>query len=379
MSDNDIDILALSETWLDEDHHIRLPHGRQIIRQDLTNHSGGVAIILRSHGQTHVVQELCYQTKTLEVLTIMVSAKLRLLISVVHRHSKASITNMDTLSELLSTMTTTGHRLFLLGDLNCDVLKAAQGVETTRLLSTLYQLHLSQLIQNPTRTTPISSTCADLVTTNARRYVSSCGVINHGASDHDDIFFIIKIRYMKKMSSEDLIIGLSIPDWYGVLNTDDASVAAEHFSEIMQRMINFHAPQREVQLNSVDSSPWLSNEICGRLRRHDLWNIRAQRTKHDLHWDLYCGLRNSIRNDIRNANKSYNGDRFSLTVSGREKWKVLDELLESKTRQINNLGPSANKLNTFFANTCTAHPDMTNASDLLPNTLLDRLERQVRA
>jgi len=103
--------------------------------------------------------------------------------------------------------------------------------------------------------------------------VSSCGVINYGASDHDIIFIIIKtrlprqprqtmkIRSMKKMSSEDFIIDLSIQDWSGVLNTDDASVAAEQFSEVMQRVVNFHAPQREVQLIPVDSSPWLSNEI----------------------------------------------------------------------------------------------------------------------
>jgi len=63
MSDNEIDILAFSETWLDEHHHIRLPHGRQIIRQDLTNHSSGIAIILRSHYQTCVVQELPRQPR----------------------------------------------------------------------------------------------------------------------------------------------------------------------------------------------------------------------------------------------------------------------------------------------------------------------------
>jgi len=45
---------------------------------------------------------------------------------------------------------------------------------------------------------------------------------------------------------------------------------------------------------------------------------------------------------------------------------VLNELLGRKTRQVNNLAPSADKLNTFFANTCTAYPDKTNTSDLLP-------------
>ena len=48
MSDNDIHILALSKTWLDENHHIHLKHGRQIIRQDLTNHSATDAIYGRS-------------------------------------------------------------------------------------------------------------------------------------------------------------------------------------------------------------------------------------------------------------------------------------------------------------------------------------------
>jgi len=112
--------------------------------------------------------------------------------------------------------------------------------------------------------------------------VSSCGVINYGANDHDIIFVIIKtclqrqprqtikIRSMKKMSSEDFIIDLSIQDWFEVLNTADASVAAEQFSEIMQRVINFHAPQREVQLKPLDSSPWLSNDVRERMCTRDL-------------------------------------------------------------------------------------------------------------
>jgi len=112
------------------------------------------------------------------------------------------------------------------------------------------------------------------------------------------------------------------------------------------------------------------------MRRQDLWKIRAQRTNHDLHWDLYRGLRNSIMNDIRNAKKSHYGDRFSLAFSGREKWKVLNELLGRKTNRVNNLAPSSDKLNTFFANTCTAYPDMTNTSDLLPNIILDKFALQ---
>jgi len=101
--------------------------------------------------------------------------------------------------------------------------------------------------------------------------------------------------------------------------------------------------------------------------------FRAQRTNHDLHWDLYRGLRNSITDDIQNAKKSYYGDRFSLAFSGRE---VFNELLGRKAIQVNNLAPSADKLNTFFANTCTAHPDMTNTSDLLPNIILDKFALQ---
>ena len=55
---------------------------------------------------------------------------------------------------------------------------------------------------------------------------------------------------------------------------------------------------------------------------------------------------------------------------------MLNELLGRKTRQVNNLALSADKLNTFFANTCTAHPDMTNTSDLLPNIILDKFALQ---
>ena len=310
-----------------------MPHGRKIIRQDLTGHSGGVALMLRSHYQTAVQRDLCYKSKTLEVLTITLKAKQRLLISVIYRHPKATSSDMDILSDLLCAMSATGRRLYLLGDLNCDVNKTKPDGETTRLLDSLDRLHLSQLIRVPTRTTATSSSCIDLIITNAKNFISSSGVVEYGASDHDIVYVILRtrlprqprqtitIRSLKKMSPEGFVADLSTQDWSGVLQTDDASIAAERFTTIMQHVISVHAPRKEIKLKPRDSSPWLSDEIRSRMLQRDAAKIRARRTGLTVHWDIYRDMRNSITIDLRNARKTHYGDLFTSARSSKEKWK----------------------------------------------------------
>ena len=70
--------------------------------------------------------------------------------------------------------------LLLVGDLNCDVIKAPPDPQTRRLqfLCSLYQIE--QLINEPTRVTRTSATQIDLSLINRPENISSSGVIHLG-------------------------------------------------------------------------------------------------------------------------------------------------------------------------------------------------------
>ena len=78
--------------------------------------------------------------------------------------------------------------LYLLGDINCNLLPEAIAVNSSHLINIFDIYGLSQLITEPTRVTPDSKTLIDLCITNSPEKVTNSGVIHPGISDHSLVF-----------------------------------------------------------------------------------------------------------------------------------------------------------------------------------------------
>ena len=76
--------------------------------------------------------------------------------------------------------------IYVLGDLNCDILKADEDSNLpTKKIKSLYEIYqLSQLIDKPTRITMTTKSLIDHIVTNAPEKNSNTGVIHTGISDH---------------------------------------------------------------------------------------------------------------------------------------------------------------------------------------------------
>ena len=90
---------------------------------------------------------------------------------------------------------TYGKEVFIIGDLNCDILKDNQ--ETRVLTSLCSSLNLTQLITSPTRVTPKSSTLIDVIMTTNTGLVAESGVVENNISDHYMIFYRARIKTSK--------------------------------------------------------------------------------------------------------------------------------------------------------------------------------------
>ena len=83
---------------------------------------------------------------------------------------------------------------YLLGDLNCNMNDGSNHNSST-LTNILDIYGLSQLISEPTRITPTSSTLIDLCITSSPEKISKAGVVHLGISNHSLVFMTLKISY----------------------------------------------------------------------------------------------------------------------------------------------------------------------------------------
>ena len=81
--------------------------------------------------------------------------------------------------------------MYILGDLNCDVMKADKDSNTpTKKIKSLYELYQ---LDKRTRVTMTTSSLIDHIVTNTPEKIFDAGVIHTGISDHSLVFAIRKI------------------------------------------------------------------------------------------------------------------------------------------------------------------------------------------
>ena len=88
--------------------------------------------------------------------------------------------------------------LYILGDLNSDLWTTKQ-TRAKRLLMELCEIYqLKQLITEPTRITPNSSTLIDVILTNSPSGIIGSGVLHMTISDHCLIYAVLKFAVTTK-------------------------------------------------------------------------------------------------------------------------------------------------------------------------------------
>ena len=87
--------------------------------------------------------------------------------------------------------------LYLLGDLNCDLLPDSVNTNSSHLLNIMDIYGLTQLITEPTRVTQYLRTLIDLCLTNSPDKISNSCVVDIGISDHCAIFLTRKLSHFR--------------------------------------------------------------------------------------------------------------------------------------------------------------------------------------
>ena len=196
----------------------------------------------------------------------------------IHRPPDAPNDFLTQFESLIKAIENENKEIYILGDLNCDLIKQNLDQHTKKLKS-LFKIHqLTQLVNKATRITSNSSTVIDHFITNEPKKNSQCGVVHTGISDHSLIYAFRKIncirenlgfqntteiRNMKRFSEERFLLDLSKQPWIMfismlIIQTPDSMW--EIWRKLFTDVLDKHAPIQKKKIKSK-KVPWITSEI----------------------------------------------------------------------------------------------------------------------
>ena len=174
MANKPLHVLAINESKLDLVDSDRLVNveGYNIVRRDRNKHGGGVCFYLRNTITYSRQHQLENDDLELIALEIQKPNSCPFLIATWYRPPNTPLDYLNFLKEADAR----NSEIYILGDLNCNILSNTPEVHTTHLLDLMVDYKLAQLIKEPTRVNANSQTLSDVFITNKEDNISHSGL-----------------------------------------------------------------------------------------------------------------------------------------------------------------------------------------------------------
>lgn len=378
MLDNeDLDILCVSESWLDCDinsNYINI-EGYNLFRYDnkksakngrkKCRRSGGSCIYVK----TTLLSEQIYMEKEVCDGIEMVWLKIQLnfcksiIIGSLYRHPNAPPRqSLEFIEKLLRDTCEEKHSFYLFGDFNIDVLK-----KNNPLSKILNRLSLSQLVEHATRITDKSKTLIDLAITNVPNTVFNTDVSPSIADHYEitcDIKFVknkfipvqIRSRDMRQYSKEQFVETLSAITYLNqIWNTDDVNKQVKLLVQGVNEAQDICAPIRTVTIKRRPIK-WHTAEVRESAQRLKAQRVNLKANPSDLiEMNRYKKLKKEHRKTVTDARRrSTHADLSQNKKNPKQMWKVISSIVPhkpAKTTQKNFDSPleKASEFNEFYS------------------------------
>lgn len=354
ISVSNYDVVAVSETWLNgavRDDVVGVD-GYELLRADRNGRGGGVCFYIRSVLQFRVLPTSLAESFE-QLWLCLAQGKSRFSIGLIYRPPIASKQLfLDEFEEVLSSFILEFDSMVCVGDFNMNMLNINDSA-IVRLNDMLDSFEVSQIIDQPTRTTATVSSLLDLILCSNNGNILDCGVIpTHGLSDHDAVFCITAVSH---------IIGVPPPKTYrdfsrfdhdqmqqamtmlplGVIyqfdHIDDKVGILNHY---LLDIFNFFAPYKTRSFGRK-SAPWLTDNLKLLMSLRDKAHKKYLQTRSPEHFTYYKDLRNFATTACRNEKRAYLNSKFSSGDS-RVLWNTV--------KQLNVIGRGSNVLPPQFGN-----------------------------
>ena len=371
--ENNLDIFAVSETWLNStvnNADVKIP-GYNLFRLDRRyKRGGGVCAYVRETLKVTVLRELSHTShEVFQQLSLRLQhEKLKLfLLGVVYRPPDCGITCLD--NDLIPSIVEAllyDKDIFIIGDLNCDLLSEKPESKGKALNDFCTMFNLSQMISKPTRVTRDSSSLLDVILTTNPHQVIQTTILENSISDHFTISALLRlkapkphrsrilIRTSKNYDSEKFSEDISKVIWNALDEISNVNSRLEHFNTEFLRVLDLHAPVKHMSFKHR-TSPFITPKIKEQMKTRDKNLRKARKTRCDLDWALFRKSKTeTVIKMINEAEKLFVGHEIEQNKdNSRAIWKTIRRYLPNKSggklNPMSNAKGKANEFNSYFA------------------------------
>jgi hypothetical protein len=280
VKDNNLNIVALSETWLTKDTNSQTVSfdGYTLFRKDRQNRGGGVGMYVTSTIRCSTFDVNFINDDTFEYLLLELNlARVRVLIASFYRPPNYNLINFcDNLESLMLNVFPAFDEVICLGDFNVDFSKSPN------LLERLFDgYNFLQLINEPTRITENSQTLIDLILVSNINFVTSTKIIHtHNISDHAMVMcettwelHRTPLRFTTSRSYRDFnynnfLTDLMNLDWREFLYAKYVNDKVKIFNCMIISLFDIRAPLRTIRITKP-KAPWLTEELKALMKQRD--------------------------------------------------------------------------------------------------------------
>ncbi len=353
--DNNIDILALTETWCNDSHSddlIKIADFTKIYRKDrLDRQGGGVAVYASNNVNINRLKEIEPSESEIMCFELQIPNKINkhAFLCVGYRPQDKNV--IDFTADFLDVYEYTngkGYFNFLsVGDFNCKHSSFCQTDKDTTegsiLRAVLDSNGLSQLVDFPTRFDVIynRSSCIDFIITNESSFVKNISSYGPVANcDHIPVAFQINAKIpkqktftrhvwnFKKGDFDKLNQKLAEYPWDTIFIIDNIDDIVDTWTDVFLDLAKECIPYSKIIVRP-DDLPYMTSELRSQIRKKDRLFKQWQRTKYGHHRNYYTRARNAVGKALRLAEANYitkECDNLGVDHSNANWWSTVKKL-----------------------------------------------------
>ncbi len=351
LHDNNIDVLGISETWLDD----------KIDDSELTINDYTLYRLDRHNGKTHG-GILCYVKDNISCrqnfdlsdtnieaifLEVNMPKSKPVLVVNLYRPPDCTADYIDKLDILFQKCNNLYDDVYILGDFNLDIAKNCNLRKVNRLAT---NSNMKQIISDYTRITEKSKSKIDLIFVSRAEYVISSGSCAVGLSDHNMVYAIrkcnqpklapktVKSRCFKKFNEVEFVNTIKNIDWNQICSIDDVNDALNQWQTLFNKACDDHAPFKQKKIKG-NLPEWINGEFLKLSKDRNYYFAKAQKTNDPEDWSKAKYLRNKVNNMRYYLKKNYCNDAIVNNMhDSKNLWKTIKKIVpSSKTSN----GPSS--------------------------------------
>ena len=348
--DHDIDLLALTETWLKGDSRDQvilqeiLPPGCNMVQQARSDRGGGIAVIHREDIKikcTSITNN--GQFTSFEAIECDICVKQSAKLFVIYRpppSSKNGLTYkmfLTQFADFLEQHIVCAKQLVLLGDFNLHV-ESAEDREAQGFRSLIERFGLTQHVQQCTHRN--GHTLDLVISRSSESFVSNVSAQDHGFPDHYPVFSqlslqrslntkqVVSFRKYKSVNVSNLVEDIKKSDLCGDLSTLSLNELVELYNSVLEGLMDVHAPLKTCVLTIRTEAEWYTSEVRvakqERRQAERLW----RKTGLTVHRDIYVDKRIKVNNLIKLSKTNHYQSRITECHDNtKQLFKVVNTLL----------------------------------------------------